>query len=291
MSPDTQALPPPAEEDHGYQPSHGAQAAPEHWHAPDAAAGFPPEAVAYLQWLFAYHALTIKQKLIAIAQKYHVFDEQGLPRFYVVRPPKIGLNAFAGFCGTITLLAGYALGVFLYFQTYSILLAIVTIIVGGNLAKLVRVLITPYRDIRIFTDESEQWQVLLISQDNKFGLHHWYTLHDAAGQPVARAKRNLIKAIWRRGWVAETMDGRPICRVREDSLVLAILRRYLGPLWGLLRTNFDLLYPDMTPFGEYNRKFAIRDHYLLNLHGDPEFLVDRRVVLAIAVLLDTGEGR
>ncbi len=252
---------------------------------------FPPETVAYLQWLFAFHLLTVKQQLIAIAQRYYVFDEAGAPRFYVVRPPKLGMTTMARFLRLVTLLAGYVLAVMTFFQTQSIVLAIVVFLVGANLAKLVRVLLTPYRDIRVYTDETEQWQVLLISQDNKFGLYHWYTVHDAAGQPVARAKRHLIKAIWRRGWIAETLDGRPICRVREDSLLLAILRRYLGPLWGLLRTNFDLLFPDGTPFGEYNRKFAIRDHYLLNLYGDPEYLVDRRVVLAISILLDTGEGR
>ncbi len=269
--------------------------APAHPEETDAGApppdAFPPEAVAYLQWLFAFHLLTIKQKLIAIAQKYHVFDEYGAPRFYVVRPPKLGMNAVAGFLRTVCFIAVYILAVIVFFQTRSVLLAIVVFFAGINLAKLIRVLLTPYRDIRVYTDETEQWQVLLISQDNKFGLYHWYTLYDTAGQPVARAKRNLLKAIWRRGWTAETLDGRPLCLVREDSLLLAILRRYLGPLWGLLRTNFDLLFPDGTPFGEYNRKFTIRDHYLLNLYGDPEFLVDRRVVLAISILLDTGEGR
>jgi hypothetical protein len=87
------------------------------------------------------------------------------------------------------------------------------------------------------------------------------------------------------------MQGEPICSVMEDSLWLALLRRYLGPLWGLLRTNFDIRLPNGTRVGEYNRKLTLTDQYVLNLTGDPYYLVDRRVALALAILLDTAEGR
>jgi len=73
------------------------------------------------------------------------------------------------------------------------------------------------------------------------------------------------------------------------------LRRVLGSLFGLLRTNFILLRLDPgsagVVFGEFNRKFTILDRYVLDLTSDPEHSLDRRVALALGVMLDTGEGR
>lgn len=251
----------------------------------------PAETYDYLQWLFAFHGLTIRQKVLSIAQKYYVNDDQGQPRFFVVRPPKIGMYLVAGVAGLSIRILFLFLAFRLIFHQNEFFLALVVFIIGGWLSQIVSVLIRPYRDIRVYTDDTEQFQVLLITQDNKFGFFHWFTVFDPLGQPIARARRNLVVSIFRRQWLAITMDGRPIVKVREDSWVLAILRRYLGPLWGALRTNFDFVLPDGTRIGEYNRKLTLTDQYLLSLHQDVHYLVDRRVALAIAILLDTAEGR
>ena len=65
----------------------------------------------------------------------------------------------------------------------------------------------------------------------------------------------------------------------------------LGPLFGLLRTNFLLVGADGAVLGEFNRKFTLLDRYVLDLTADPERLLDRRVALALGVMLDTGERR
>jgi hypothetical protein len=43
--------------------------------------------------------------------------------------------------------------------------------------------------------------------------------------------------------------------------------------------------------GEYNRKLTLTDQYVLDLRADPQYLLDRRVVLAVAILLDSAERR
>jgi len=43
--------------------------------------------------------------------------------------------------------------------------------------------------------------------------------------------------------------------------------------------------------GEFKRKFTILDRYVLDMSGDPQRLMDRRVALALGVMLDTGERR
>jgi len=44
-------------------------------------------------------------------------------------------------------------------------------------------------------------------------------------------------------------------------------------------------------FGEFNRKFTLLDRYVLDLSADPARTFDRRVALALGVMLDTGERR
>src|SRR2546422_10589484 len=43
--------------------------------------------------------------------------------------------------------------------------------------------------------------------------------------------------------------------------------------------------------GEFNRKFRLLDRYVLDLKADGARTLDRRVALALGVMLDTGERR
>lgn len=267
-----------------YLPPAGEMEAPGN-PAPDPAFG------AYLQQLFAYHFLNVRQKIFTLAERYHVTDEAGQGRFYVVRPPRIFLNLVSSLGGLAVIILTLVLAYRLLFVAGMILPAIVVFLVGGNIANFLRLLLAPYRDITIYTDESEQYPVLFIRQENKLAFYRRYGIYDAMGGFVAEARRNTVASFWRRRWKVHTPAGELICLVEEDSLFLAILRRWLGPLWGLLRTNFDFRLPDGTRVGEFNRKLTFIDSYFLDLRGDPWMLIDRRVCLAMAILLDTAEGR
>jgi hypothetical protein len=71
-----------------------------------------------------------------------------------------------------------------------------------------------------------------------------------------------------------------------------MLRRLMGPMLGLLRTNFVLLQPNSeVVLGEFNRKLTLMDKYVLDLSADTNREVDRRLAVALAILLDTGERR
>jgi hypothetical protein len=43
--------------------------------------------------------------------------------------------------------------------------------------------------------------------------------------------------------------------------------------------------------GEFNRKFTLLDRYVLDLSQDSGRALDRRVAIAMGVMLDTGERR
>jgi hypothetical protein len=78
---------------------------------------------------------------------------------------------------------------------------------------------------------------------------------------------------------------------REDSIILSLLRRLLGPLFGLLRTNYIILDADERLVGEFNRKLTLLDRYVLDLSHDRVRSLDRRIAVGLGVMLDTGERR
>ena len=87
-------------------------------------------------------------------------------------------------------------------------------------------------------------------------------------------------------------NGQTLFVAKEDSVILSLLRRLIGPLFGLLRTNFIILRGESDDVvGEFNRKLTILDRYVLDMRADTGKSLDRRVALALGVMLDTGERR
>jgi uncharacterized protein YxjI len=54
--------------------------------------------------------------------------------------------------------------------------------------------------------------------------------------------------------------------------------------------NFDLSMDDSV-IGHMNRKFQLRDRYVLDLSADHERRLDRRLAIALAIGLDTLQNR
>ena len=87
----------------------------------------------------------------------------------------------------------------------------------------------------------------------------------------------------------------------ERSLFRSLLRRLLslggfipivGDLLGLIpiRYHFDFFVGDRE-VGGFERRFGIRDRYILDLSGDEERRIDRRVAIALAIAMDALQAR
>ncbi len=253
----------------------------------------PPEYAQWLAWAFDYDELHVRQKVLAISQTYYVTDAQDTPRFFVVRPPRLAVTMAVGFLLSLVNLA-ILISVVNYVMTaglQALPVGLGVMIVSGYVLGIVGLLLAPYRHIEVFSDESRAWRILTITQDNKIGLTRDYTLYDCLGGEVARFRRGTLRSVLRRDWRLEAPDGTLLGHVREDSWPRALLRRYLGPLYGLLRTNFNFYNADGEWVGKYDRKLTLLDMYVLDMNGDPDRTIDRRVTLAMAILLDTGETR
>jgi uncharacterized protein YxjI len=76
---------------------------------------------------------------------------------------------------------------------------------------------------------------------------------------------------------------------------MAILRRaidFVPDVGGMIPIpyNFDILVGERVA-GRMDRKFQLRDRYVLDLSGDTERALDRRLAIALAIGLDTLQNR
>ncbi len=239
----------------------------------------------------------LHQKHWAVKEKYYVWDEAGDQIMYVERPAHlfrnllallggliaaaavaIGLTALVGLLGDSALAGVVALLVPLAF--------LVTLIVVG-------MVLSKKRHVTFYRDDSMSEKLLDVLQDQKFWiLNASYTVRDKRGLAIARLRKNYLYNIFRKRWYCERPSRALWCVAKEDSIILSLLRRLLGPLFGLLRTNFVIYEPeDERVLGEFNRKATLLDKYVLDLSSDPQRSLDRRVALALGVMLDTGERR
>jgi hypothetical protein len=155
--------------------------------------------------------------------------------------------------------------------------------------------IGPVRHITFYPDENKTSPLLTVTQDYvvQFPTTR-FTLRDLHGNILATYKKNRFTDFLRKRWRVYGPDDALLLVAEEDSIILSLLRRLTGYIVDIafFRTNFVLYAADReTVRGEFNRKMTIFDRYTLDMSEDAAGVVDRRVALALGVLLDTGEGR
>jgi uncharacterized protein YxjI len=246
-----------------------------------------------------------RQKLAILSEKYEVWDDAGRPVLFIERPAHAGRQVVTVFATVAVFIVTFALAFSVILaqpgnQRTSPLVAVlfaILLVFCVVLTVVVYVVLTPKRHIYFYSDESKGELLLQVLQDQKLQLLvATYTVLDPEGRCLGRMRKNYLYNFIRKRWdVRDGEDGRLLLIAREDSLLLSLLRRVLGPMLGFLRTNFILVAPrggDVESMrGEFNRKFTILDRYVLDLTHDRPRMIDRRLAVALGVLLDTGEYR
>ena len=166
---------------------------------------------------------------------------------------------------------------------------------GGPVAYVRQKRMAIKEDIRFYADEQETQELFRIKARTVLdtgGSRYDVTTADA--EPIGLLEHRLKQSLLRSTWRVTRPDGEEVLVARERSLPFAILRRVknfsdLGE-WIPIPYNFDLVQNGQT-VGYMNRKFQIRDRYVLDLSGDHERKVDRRLAIALAIGLDTLQNR
>ena len=145
-------------------------------------------------------------------------------------------------------------------------------------------------DIRSYADESRSQELLYIQARQILDFAAAYDVIDSQGNvKVGVLRRKGFRSIIQDEWEVLDPADQPIGVLREDSLTLGLLRRFL--LGSLLPQNYDLLFGEGR-VADYKQRFNLFRYELdLDFSMDTAQRLDRRLGIAAAILLATVEGR
>jgi uncharacterized protein YxjI len=151
-------------------------------------------------------------------------------------------------------------------------------------------------EIRFFADEAETQELFQIKARTWIDTGgSKYDVVDAQEGNIGLLEHVFGKSLFRSTWRISTPAGDEIAIAHERSQPLAILRRvidFVPDVGGLIPIpyNFDILAGGQV-IGKMDRKFQLRDRYVLDLSGDTDKVLDRRLAIALAIGLDTLQNR
>ncbi len=154
-------------------------------------------------------------------------------------------------------------------------------------------------DIRFFTDESKQEELLRILARQRFDPRARYDVALPDGTKVGEIQKVFGKSLLRSTYAIFDAAGEEVAQARERSLPVALFRRVVGFIpfvdvvadWLPIAYDFEFTRGDH-PLGIHRRRrWKWRDTYDLDFSADAERTLDRRMVLAIAVGMDALQAR
>lgn len=153
-------------------------------------------------------------------------------------------------------------------------------------------------DLRAFTDDSKAAEVFRIKAQQVWDPRARYDVTDAGGQPVGQLAKVFGRSLLRSTWRLYDAAGTEIGWAQERSMFVALFRRLVGfiPLIGEVGDllpipyHFDYFVGDER-IGGLERILGVRDRYRLDVSGNSERTIDRRLVLALAVGMDALQAR
>jgi uncharacterized protein YxjI len=246
--------------------------------------------------VFARDTFLLQQAVLTLSEEYSICDEEGNQILYVERPVHQALGCLALVSSLFAFFVVFAVVMFALFilmprngmNPYAIGSALA---VGAVAAVLAATAMRPKRHATFYRDSSKAELLLRVVQDRRFQpISATYTVFDATGQSLARLRKDHFANFYRKRWECLRPDGTLSCVALEQSYALALARMALERVFGYVPTNFIILQGDTDiQIGEFNRQATILNHHVLDLKADPDRSFDRRIALALGVMLDSGE--
>lgn len=144
-------------------------------------------------------------------------------------------------------------------------------------------------DIRLFTGEDMREELLAIHARKVLDISATYDVTDSqSGERVGAIQRKGMRSLLRDEWILRDASDQEIGLVREDSMGLALLRRFLT---NLVPQSFDIqvMGQKVATIRQNFNPFVLK--LTVDFTLDPTGLLDRRLGLAAVLLLCAVEGR
>lgn len=145
-------------------------------------------------------------------------------------------------------------------------------------------------DIRVYADEEKMREVLSIKARQIIDFSAAYDVVDSeTNQKVGALRRKGWSSLLRDEWEVLDANDNVIGALFEDSMGLALLRRFLLGSW--LPQNYDITLGE-TRVADLKQNFNLFVYELnLDFSMDPSQRLDRRLGIAAGILLAVVEGK
>ncbi len=145
-------------------------------------------------------------------------------------------------------------------------------------------------DIRVYSDENQSQELLYIKARQVIDFSAAYDVTDVTTkEKVGVLRRKGFHSLVRDEWQILDNEDKQIGSLYEDSITLAILRRFL--LGSFLPQNYDITIDDRCVADLRQRFNLFRYELDLDFSMATNQQFDRRLGIAAAILLGTIEGR
>jgi uncharacterized protein YxjI len=154
-------------------------------------------------------------------------------------------------------------------------------------------------DIGFFLDEAKTHMLLRIKARQRFDPRATYDITDEVGTKIGEISKVFGASLLRSTFRINDAQGQELFISMEKKLWVALLRRAIGFVpyignyadWLPIPYHFVFKRGDEI-LGENTRQFGkFRDVYTIDMSGDSERTIDRRLVLALAVGQDALQAR
>jgi uncharacterized protein YxjI len=154
-------------------------------------------------------------------------------------------------------------------------------------------------DIRFYTDDSKTTELFRIKARQRFDPRARYDVTAADGTKIGEIQKVFGKSLIRSTYQLFDATGAEVAVAQERNMFVALFRRLVGLVpyigsyadWLPIAYHFDFLRGE-EKLGSHNRQlFKLRDVYTIDMGGDPQHTIDRRLILANAVGMDALQAR
>lgn len=149
-------------------------------------------------------------------------------------------------------------------------------------------------DIRFFADENEARELWRIKARSLMEFGGRYDVTTPEGEKIGVLGKVFGKSLLRSTWSIMDANEQELAVAKERSVPVAILRRVIDavPYGDFIPIPFHFtIDEEERHVGDLNRRFGVRDTYDLDVSGDVERKIDRRLAVSLGIALDALQSR
>lgn len=142
-------------------------------------------------------------------------------------------------------------------------------------------------EINVFAEESMATKMLSINTEQILDVGATYTIQDATNdQNVGSLKREGLKSLFKDEWTFFSEHGEEIAKLTEKSVLRAFVSRFISffPQSYVIRDDTGVIAIIEQKFHPFLLKYTLK-------FKKPHPQVDRRLIIAMAIMLCAIEGR